>query len=265
MAQKPKSRAAARKVKDKWKSKVWYSVLAPDMFDRKVLGEIPADDPVKLNERVVESTLHEISGDFSKQHVKVSFKVYDTRGTNCYTRFIGHDLTSDYVRRLTRRKKSKTDGIFDVETRDNYLFRIKPMAIADTRIQSAQQTIIRGIMKDTIHQVADGKTHSEFVSSILSGELAKLIAKNSKVIHPLSRVEIRRSQVLRPGELPPIIEEEEIEAEVLEEEEDNEEEELKLEAEAEVEAEEMLARDESDEEPVDEPIEESEELSDDFE
>ena len=85
MAVKAKSRAAARKVKDKWKSKLWYNVKAPDMFDRKVIGEIPSDESEKLIGRVVAATLQEITGDFSKAHMKVSFKVYETRGNDCYT------------------------------------------------------------------------------------------------------------------------------------------------------------------------------------
>src|SRR3989337_350830 len=38
MAEK-KTRAAARKIKDKWKSKVWYNLLAPEMFNRQLIGE----------------------------------------------------------------------------------------------------------------------------------------------------------------------------------------------------------------------------------
>ncbi len=259
MAQK-RSRAAARKVRDKWKSKAWYQVKSPDMFNRKVIGEIPSSEPENLNDRVISSTLQELTGDFSKSHIKVSFKVYEVRGSTCYTKFIGHDLTSDYIRRLTRRKRSKTDGVFEIETRDKYLIRVKPMAITDTRIQSSQQNGIRKKMQETIEEFSE-MTHSEFISNMLSGELSKKIARNAKIIHPLQRVEIRRSEVLRHGELPPIIEEdeeeekaeeekeegaeEEIEGEeigegVLEEEAEAEEEEMKLEEKAEVEAEEML-------------------------
>src|SRR5436853_318540 len=43
MAEK-KSRAAARKIKDKWKAKVWYNLLAPEMFNKQALGQTPTDD-----------------------------------------------------------------------------------------------------------------------------------------------------------------------------------------------------------------------------
>src|SRR5207247_2583041 len=53
MAEK-KSRAAARKIKDKWKAKVWYNLLAPEMFNKQLLGETPTDTPDKLVGRVTE-------------------------------------------------------------------------------------------------------------------------------------------------------------------------------------------------------------------
>ena len=43
---KGKGRAASRS-KDKWKSKLWYDIMAPDMFNRQKVAETLADDPEK--------------------------------------------------------------------------------------------------------------------------------------------------------------------------------------------------------------------------
>jgi len=199
-----KSRAAARKVKDKWKSKTWYNIIAPEMFDSRILGETPADSPEKLINRVTEVTVQDITGDFSKMHIKLRFKVHDVRGGDAYTYFIGHDMTSDYIRRLTRRKKSRTDGTFDVMTKDDNLVRIKPMAIAERRIQSSKQSAIRKKMGDIVKSEASGKTLSELVRAMIMGEMAKKIAVACRSIQPLQRVEIRKSELMRISKLPDI-------------------------------------------------------------
>ena len=59
---KGKGRASARK--DKWKSKSWYGVMAPDMFDRQKVAETVCDEPEKLIGRVAEVTVQDITGDF---------------------------------------------------------------------------------------------------------------------------------------------------------------------------------------------------------
>src|SRR3990172_1783083 len=153
MAEK-KSRAAARKIKDKWKAKVWYNLLAPEMFNKQLLGETPTDTPDKLIGRITEVTVQDLTGDFSKMHIKLAFRVSHVQGQDALTQFVGHDMTSDYIRRLTRRKRTRTDLTVDVTTKDNWKIRVKPMAITDRRIQTSKQRVIRAIMAKTVAATA---------------------------------------------------------------------------------------------------------------
>lgn len=201
MARK-KSRIAARRVKDRWKAKEWYAILAPEMFDRMRIGETPTDDPKKLIGRIAEVTVQDLTGDFSKMHIKLQFKINDIQGFNAHTQFIGQNLTSDYIRRMTRRKRTKIDGTYNVYTKDRYFLRIKPMAIPEKRIQASQQTAIRAVMRKVIEETAKQKTIGEFVKTIISGEMVKNISASCKRIYPVKRIEIRKSEVLRTGLLP---------------------------------------------------------------
>jgi small subunit ribosomal protein S3Ae len=202
MAEK-KSRAAARKIKDKWKAKGWYNLLAPEMFNKQLLGETPADVPDKLVGRVTEVTVQDLTGDFSKMHIKLQFRVNNVQGQDALTQFVGHDMTSDYIRRLTRRKRTRTDLTVDVVTKDNWNVRVKPMAITDRRIQTAKQRVLRTIIAKVVSDVAAKQSIGEFVKGVISGDLAKAIALGCKPIHPVSRVEVRKSEVWAMGELPP--------------------------------------------------------------
>ncbi len=202
MPAEKKSRAAARKIKDKWKAKVWYNLLAPEMFNKQLLGETPTDTPDKLVGRIAEVTVQDLTGDFSKMHIKLLFRVSQVQGQDALTQFVGHDMTSDYIRRLTRRKRTRIDLTIDVTTKDNWHLRVKPMAITDRRIQSSKQRVIRAIMKKIIADTAAKQSVGEFVKGIISGELAKAIALGCKPIHPVSRVEVRKSEVSAMGEIP---------------------------------------------------------------
>jgi len=199
---KQQARTSARKVKDKWKAKGWYNLLAPEMFNRQVIGETPAEEPTKVMGRITEVTVQDLTGDFSKMHIKLMFKVSDIRGNDAHTQFVGHDMTSDYIRRLTRRKRTRTDGTFDVATKDAWRVRVKPMAIADRRIQSSKQRVIRQTMERVIRESAAASSIGDFVRVMITGELAKNIAVACKPIQPISRVEIRQSEVLQMGAVP---------------------------------------------------------------
>ena len=190
----------AKKLKDKWKAKQWYSIVAPGLFNRVKIGETLADDPSKLIGRTVEVTLQDLTGDFRMMHVKLKFKIVEHTTSEAFTRFMGHDLTSDFIRRQTRRKRTKMEGVFDVETKDGFKVRLKPMAISDRRIQSSVQYEIRKKMKDVVDEAANSHTFSELTSLVLTSDrdktLVSSILKGCRTIYPLKRVDIRKMEVI---------------------------------------------------------------------
>lgn len=196
MAAKARARTAARKVKDRWKAKNWYSILAPPAFDGVTIADTLADSPDNLINRVTEVSLQDLTNDFRKSHMKLFFKVNKVEETNAYTQFVGHTLTSDYLRRMVRRRRSKIDGVYDVATRDGAVIRVKPFATTDKRIQNSQKRIVREAMKKTIYDQAKNSTLSEFVKTILDGKMGSEIYKNCKNLYPVKRIEINKTEVI---------------------------------------------------------------------
>jgi small subunit ribosomal protein S3Ae len=194
------TKAAARKVKDKWKAKEWYKIHAPRMFNQTQLGETPSSDPASIMGRTVEATVHDLTGDFSKMHIKMKFRVSEVRGFDAHTMFTGMDLTSDYIRRMTRRKRTKTDHVVDVRLKDGYVVRVKPMSITEKRIQAAQETDIRNNMSRELQAMGQEMGISELVRSIISGEMAQRLSNACKVVIPVKRVEVRKVEVIEMGE-----------------------------------------------------------------
>ena len=202
-SKRAKAAGGGRKVKDKWKAKEWYKIHAPRMFNEVEIGETPSADPAYVIGRTIEVTVQDLTGDFSKMHIKLKFKVTSVEGHDAKTEFVGHDLTSDYVRRLTRRKKTKTDHVVDVVTKDGFSYRIKTMAIADRRIQTSQEDAMRRVIGETLVSMAQEQTLSQLVKAIVSGDLAKDLAKACRIIIPIKRIEIRKSEVKSAGESEP--------------------------------------------------------------
>jgi len=193
---KARSRAAARRMKDKWKAKSWYNVVAPASFDQVTIAETLSDEPNKLIDRVTEVSLQDLTNDFRKSHYKLLFKIHNVEDTTAHTQYVGHTLTSDYLRRMVRRKRSKIDAVYDVTTRDGAKLRIKPFATTDRRIQSSQKKILRDAMRRTIAKQAKTSTLSEFIKAVIDGKLGKEIYQASKKLYPVKRIEIYKTQVL---------------------------------------------------------------------
>lgn len=199
MARRQASRET-KKLRDKWRSKQWYTIIAPPMFNRAQIGETLSDDPDKLIGRNVEVTLQDLTGDFRMMHVKLKFKIVDHTTSEAYTRFVGHDLTSDYIRRQTRRKRTKLEGVYDVSTKEGYELRIKPMAISDKRIQSSVQFDIRRKMGEILRETSSKHTFSELIKLILTTDrdksLVSALLKGTRTIYPLKKMDIRKVDVI---------------------------------------------------------------------
>ena len=194
---KARARTATRKVKDKWKAKNWYQILAPSLFDHIPISETLAENPDYLIGRVNELTLQDLTNDFRKSHIKIFLKIDKVEDGKAHTYFKGHALKSDYLRRMIRRRKSRIDGVYDVETKDGAYLRVKPFAITDKRIQNSQKKLIRGVMKETITKEGKAKTLNEFLRDMLEGKLGSEIYKHCKTYYPVKRVEIHKTEVMR--------------------------------------------------------------------
>ena len=143
---KARSRTASRKIKDRWRAKGWYNVIAPPSFDNVTIADTLTDNPDNLINRVTGVSLQDLTNDFRKSHITLYFKVSKIEETNAHTQFAGHTLTSDYLRRMIRRRRSKIEGVYDVTTRDGAVLRVKPFATTDKRIQNSQRKVVREAM-----------------------------------------------------------------------------------------------------------------------
>lgn len=183
-------------VKDKWKSKKWYTVYAPKYFGFAEIGETPASSPDKLIGRVIETTLYNLTNDFSQAHVILFFQIINVRGNKAYTRFKGHTLLRDYLRSLIRRGTTYVDGIFTITTKDNYVLRVSASVFTRYRIKTSREKDIRKIMQDIIEKKAKNLIFEQFVQEAILGKIASEIYNAAKVIAPLRRCEIRKTKLI---------------------------------------------------------------------
>jgi len=194
---KGRSRSAARKLKDKWRSKQWYTIIAPEIFDRKEIGQTPSDDAQKLAGRNVEVSLQNLTGNYRQSHIKLRCKITGVTGLNAATIFMGHHLTTEYTRRLIQRRKSKMNGIVDVLTKDGGKIRVKLLLTTNRRINSSKQSLVVKTVTKFVINYARNKTFPQFIADMLSNTLSIQVFRYVKPVYPLKRVEVYKSEVLR--------------------------------------------------------------------
>ncbi len=189
-------------VRDKWRGKGWYMVVAPSFFGNVELGSIPAQEPEQLIGRVVEATLYDITADFSHHFLKMFFQVNEIDGKTAKTLFKGHEYSRDYLRSLVRRRTTKVDSLINLTTKDGFKLRIAVSALTLSRIKTSQEKIIRKMMDKTIHEKANALSLDQFVQEMVLGKIASDIYNQAKEVAPLRHVGIRKSKLLAQPQAP---------------------------------------------------------------
>ncbi|DAC40294.1 MAG TPA: 30S ribosomal protein S3ae [Candidatus Poseidoniales archaeon] len=195
-----KARAAARKQRDKWKNKRWFTIRAPrHPWNFKRIGETIGETDEHIMGRVYEMTQQEFSGDFTKMHVLLRFRVTDVVGQDALTTFVGHSHQSDHTRRQIRRYRGKIDDVVDVVTTDGFLVRLKPLMITERRCQTSVKQAMRAKSAEIIRAFASKSNYSKLQEAMLGGDLETEIRNAVKSIYPCRNVVIRKSQLLQTG------------------------------------------------------------------
>ncbi|MFC4449846.1 30S ribosomal protein S3ae [Halorussus aquaticus] len=191
-----------RSVSKQKQEKRWYTIHAPEQFDRQELGGTPADEPDKVLGRNIETTLGELKGDASENNTKLTFKINDVGSDAAYTEFMKHELTRDYLRSLVRRGASKVEAYVTVLTTDDYRVQIQPVAFTTKDADASQEKAIRNTMVDIVEEAAEDRTFEDLIDSVVEGRLSSAIYGEAKTIYPLRRVEIQKATMeARPEEV----------------------------------------------------------------
>jgi len=200
MAKGASARAAARRQKDKWKAKRWYSIRAPrNPWSFKIIGETIAEEEEMLVGRPFEIMQNELDGDFTKMHVKIKFRIKEVVGNDAITEFVGHDVMKDFVRRQIRRDRGKIDDTIDVVTEDGFFVRIKPFIVTRSSVKASQKHESRSITRNEVVKFCAQSTWIKVQKALMDGSLEETVSKAVSKVQPVRAVFFRRSQLIQDG------------------------------------------------------------------
>ena len=171
-----------------WKQKRPYIIQAPEKFDYQELGTTMASDSKFLPGRTLEVSLGELMSDRAKQHLLISFEVFEVAGDKAKTRFKKFAINQGYLKSKIRKGMDKIDYQTDLALTDAKV-RVKVAALSTQHVTSPKK-------KDIISEIAKVLSRyknvnlDEFAQQVLFGKIGTDIYSKIKKITPISRVEV---------------------------------------------------------------------------
>ncbi|MDR3102662.1 MAG: 30S ribosomal protein S3ae [Methanocalculaceae archaeon] len=189
-----KKQSGGRKVEG-WKAKSWFKIYAPEFLGKQFIGEIVSSDTANLPGRVMTVSLGELTQDYAKQNVKMSFKINGVAGDAAYTQIHGHEMTKDFLRAMVKRGASRIDSTITIQplgsVRELQLT-ITAFTINHARLSQVHE--IRAMMVKVVQDYTKEANFEIFVSAMVKGELSKKMLAACKPIFPVRRIEVIKSE-----------------------------------------------------------------------
>jgi len=180
-----------RKTVDKWKKKKWFTVLASRTFDKKVLGETPAEKPKNLMGRTMTTTLDNLTGQRAKREYTLTFKVNDIQGQTASTRISMFAINRGALGRTIRRRNSKAALVETIAVAGGEA-KTTIVVVTDRKATRDQERGIRALIKQEYANLK-GKDFEDLVKELLMGEFSNELFKKASKICLVKRVIVAKS------------------------------------------------------------------------
>lgn len=183
-------------VTKKTKTKEWFTIIAPKLFDEKEIGRTMISDPKGLVGRRISLSLMELTNDFSKYYMKFAFKINRVEDSKAFANFDGSECMRDYISRMILRRVRRIDAVQDLTTKDGIKIRVKTLAIISRRVKSSIQKNMRASIKEMIKEEVENLTLDEFIEKIITDEIKGRILRESRKDYPVRNFEIRKTEII---------------------------------------------------------------------
>jgi small subunit ribosomal protein S3Ae len=193
-----------KKVVEKWRTKEWYSIKAPKMFNEIDLGEVTATSPENLINRVLKISLKDITRDFSHVYTTVKLRVSEVRGKSAFTKFIGHEIAREWLATMVQRRREIMDFVMNVKSKDGVEFVLKAFIATEQRCSGAKRKALRKEFSEFVKKRVSSTDFQPLIMDALIGKLAAEAASKLRRITQLNRVEIRATELKEDFDIPKV-------------------------------------------------------------
>jgi len=178
------------------KKKKWVQIVAPKLFNEQVLGESFVGEADELKGRSAKVSLMVLTNDPQKQAISVSFKVVGVENGRAVTEMTGYKLLPAAAKKLMRRRRSKIDDSFVIETKDKKVLRVKPMIVTRTRARGAVMAALRMLERAYIAKMVSQLDMENFVREVVQKKLQQGLGQALRKLCPVGVCEIRQFEII---------------------------------------------------------------------
>ncbi len=186
---------ATQKGIDTWKTKRWFSVYAPKVFNDALIAEIPANDDKAVMNRRVKVSLDYLTHNPQNSYVNLFFRVTAVNGDKAETQLVRSEVLFSYLRSMVRRYRSVTESVVTAKSKDSREITIKPIIVTAQRSTHSRMIGIRKEANLFLEDYIKQNETDSIIRAVVEGKLQQEMYAKLDHITPLNKVEIKKLEI----------------------------------------------------------------------
>jgi ribosomal protein S3AE len=191
-----KRKLSLKKRLEKFKKDRWFEIIAPKMFDEKVISHTVAIDEKQLYDRRVEISYRLLGGGLRVSHIKLKFKIKDVKGRKCYTDFDGFEIMREHIKRHLRKGRSLIDSVDYYTTKDGRKIQLTLHILTRKTINTTQKQTIRDMAVKYFEELSKEKILDDLAVDLVHGKYVSGLKEKLTKIVPIYKIEISKMEII---------------------------------------------------------------------
>ncbi|MGC8664805.1 MAG: hypothetical protein ACP5SE_03950 [Nitrososphaeria archaeon] len=175
------------KVKDRWKTKVWIEVLAPDIFGNVSIAKIPANDEQSAVGRVVPISYFQVNNENPENNnIKLYLQIIKVESLKAKTIVKRIEYAREVYRAMIRRGSSLIEWVGDYKTSDGMEVRLHISLFTPEKINWSKMHKIRLTINQVLSENVPNLTYDQLLEQLLKDRtLLDKVTEEAKKIYPI--------------------------------------------------------------------------------
>lgn len=169
----------------------WYSIHAPTLYEKQLLGETFIWETESLIGKPLRVNMMTLTNNPKKQSMEAFFVVNKVEEGVGYSKAVGLEMMQNASRRLARRGRSKVSDSFLAKTNDGSLIRIKPIIMTRSKAAKATQSALRAKAKEVLRAFTAQYSFETLMNEIVQNRLQRYLKDQLSAVFPVRSADIR--------------------------------------------------------------------------
>lgn len=186
---------AVTKSQEKWKAKRWFNVYTPKILGEEIIGEMPGDDELKVNGRLLKVSLSWVTKNPAHAFMGVGLRVTKAEGNSAHTSLKYIESNYSYVHSLIRRYSTALYTVDKLKDKAGSPFVLKLIVVTRNRISTPQKRGMRKLLSAFVKDYAASRSTEEILKSIMDGSMQADGIKSIKKIAHIGKFEVKKLEL----------------------------------------------------------------------